>query len=676
MSRVKKVIVGILVIALVSGAVVGAGLYMRRSNQKEVLVVGVDSLASDYYMQDTSLEGSIATSVSQSVSMDKDMIIQEVYVQKGDTVSKGDKLISFDMTLVEMELKIAKLKKQEQEQDLNKAMNRLNSLQNGGPIEESDGDAGGTADNLNSSDDDLEEDDELASAGTSVGGQYLAAVVRPMLLAAALEEALFDDGSGDVDNSGSGEIQDPEVSTVPSEPEEPEQPEIPEETVTPEQPSPTPGENSGQEDTGNSAGDEFTSGEPYVPEPTPTPVMEEGGIFYDPYTRADEVPGIGDGEETFYQKLDYTSLPYEGTGTEEDPYIFLCSSAKGRVTVMGSFFNVMAGYNEDGSKLLHEGGYWFRLEFHQNDTITNYQDLKESCIGYYLINGGLLDEPVNMYAETEFTLEDADQYEEEDLPPEDDGGDYGDYGDSESTLSRADAIKIQQNKIQTLKLDIQESDINIRKLEKKVSRQMIYSKLDGTVSYVGDPLTGTSDGDAFIRVKSKEGFYVKGSVSELMLDDMKEGTVLNCTSYESGSFEAKVVDVSDYPVDQTDSYYGEGNPNVSYYTYSAEIPDKTLKLEDQDWLNITLQSQVPGSGSIVLEKAFVRSEDGVSYVYKDDNGVLKKQILNVGGNANGGYSVLVKGGITRDDKIAFPYGKNVQEGAKTKEGTLDELYGY
>ena len=54
------------------------------------------------------------------------------------------------------------------------------------------------------------------------------------------------------------------------------------------------------------------------------------GRFYDPYNREDEVPGVGDGEETFYQKLDYTSIPYEGTGTEEDPYVFLCSSAKGR----------------------------------------------------------------------------------------------------------------------------------------------------------------------------------------------------------------------------------------------------------------------------------------------------------------------------------------------------------
>lgn len=38
--------------------------------------------------------------------------------------------------------------------------------------------------------------------------------------------------------------------------------------------------------------------------------------------------------------------------------------------------------------------------------------------------------------------------------------------------------------------------------------------------------------------------------------------------------------------------------------------------------------------------------------------------------------MLVTGGITRDDKIAFPYGDTVKEGAKTQEVSVNELYGY
>jgi hypothetical protein len=276
----------------------------------------------------------------------------------------------------------------------------------------------------------------------------------------------------------------------------------------------------------------------------------------------------------------------------------------------------------------------------------------------------------------EFDLYGASQYEEEETsytPSYDNGGGSD---SSTSTMTRAEAIKLQQTRISNLKLDIQESEINIRKLEKKVNRQVIYSRIDGVVSSVGDPVTGSYDGNAFISVKSKEGFFVRGSVSELMLDQVQEGTILNCQSWDVGMFTAEVVDVSDYPT-SSDSYYGDGNPNVSYYTFTATITDQTLQFDDYDWINITLDNaQETTTGMIVLSKAFVRTENGVSYVYKDDNGVLKKQIIESGGIVDNGYSILVKGGITREDKIAFPYAKAAQEGVKTREATLDEFYGY
>ena len=104
----------------------GGAVYYKKSHQKTVSVVSVDNLAGQYYMDDTNLDGNIVTSAIQNITVDKDMIIQEVYVSKGDEVKKDDKLISFDMTLVQMELNIAKLKQQKQEQELNKATNRLN----------------------------------------------------------------------------------------------------------------------------------------------------------------------------------------------------------------------------------------------------------------------------------------------------------------------------------------------------------------------------------------------------------------------------------------------------------------------------------------------------------------------------------------------------------------------
>ena len=89
-------------------------------------------------------------------------------------------------------------------------------------------------------------------------------------------------------------------------------------------------------------------------------------------------------------------------------------------------------------------------------------------------------------------------------------------------------------------MDIRESKLNIRKLEKKVQRETVYSKLDGVIAKVGDSITSSSDGDTFMTVKSKEGYYVRGTVSELMLDQIQEGTELKCST-SNGEFNAKSI---------------------------------------------------------------------------------------------------------------------------------------
>ena len=707
----KRIIIGILIAALVAGGSAGGATYYKKSHQKTVSVVSVDNLAGQYYMDDTNLDGNIVTSAIQNITVDKDMIIQEVYVSKGDEVKKDDKLISFDMTLVQMELNIAKLKQQQQEQELNKATNRLNSLKNGGAIEESDADTSDTSsdpdtdtdsgmDGSDSSDD----GDEIASVSGNVNGVYLAAVMNPILAAAV--------NTGDISEAAVYQEEDSVESDVAKDDDAETQTGDPGSTAEGDGADANAGGDSGDgnntgdntggnsntggnngntggnsgsgsgdssgdnnngdqidiidgDDSGNSgdnADDDFSDSSD-----------EQIDILDTDEDVNQDTSGLTDGNPMFYQVLDGDSKPLSGKGTKKHPYVFLCSSAKGYVVVQGSFLNKMSAFDANGNKEDGKKGYWYQLEFHQNDTVEDLADRKKSCTGYYLVDGSLLEKMVPDYSEVEFTLADASHYDHDsDDDAGDDGGDQGDGGNA--SISREDAIKIQQNKVESLKLDIRESKLNIEKLEKKVKKEVIYSKLDGTVAKVGDPATTASDGSDFMTIKSKEGFYVKGTVSELMLDQIKEGTILNCSG-QSGDFEAEVVDVSEYPV-SGDNYSGNGNPNVSYYSYTATIPDKSVKVSDDDyWLTITLQSDTQSKG-IVLDRAFVRSENGNSYVYKDDNGVLKKQKLIVGGNVNGGYSVLVTGGITRDDKIAFPYGDTVKEGAKTQEVSVDELYGY
>lgn len=710
MGKAKKIIAVVLAVTVAAGGGAGALHYMKKANQKEVMVVSVDSIKSDFFMPSTSLEGHITTNVTQNITVGKDMIIDQVYVQQGDSVSVGDPLITFDMTLVEMELNIARLRDQQYEQQLDKAADRLYSLENGGPIEvegNTGGNTGGTGgigsigsteapgggvsnETLSSGESPSGDDEDLIGSdgesltpGTDLGdpgnpvaklptlnnGTYLASAFNPILLAAAefssepVNEAPVQEPAAEEWTGGEENVEDFTGGDT-------SQNMFDDSDIQYQDPS-TGGFSDGETQE-TLPEDGFTSGEFDEPKPTPTPALGEE-FTDDVYDGIQGQPAFTDGTAYFYQILDYDSEPYCGTGTEEDPYVFLCSSSGGSVRVRGSFFNKMAGYNQDGTRVEQEGGSWFQLEFHNLDLISNPANRKESCTGYYLIDGSLLEGPANMDAEIEMTLAGASQFE----PEMDNGGNMGGSGggSGQPTMSREDAIELQKNHIADLQLNKQENQLKITKLEKKVNHKNITSKLEGIVDYMGDPVTGATTEDVFMRIKSKDGFYVSGTVSELMLDEVTEGTTLNCMSYESGSFTAKVLEVSDYPI-SAQMYMGEGNPNVSYYTYSAAVEDTSIKLRDQDWLTVTLENQVMTEGALVIPKSFVRTEDGVSYTYKDDNGVLKKQKVTIGANVDGGYSVLIKEGLSVDDKIAFPYGEDVKDGAKTVETTLEKMYGY
>ena len=62
------------------------------------------------------------------------------------------------------------------------------------------------------------------------------------------------------------------------------------------------------------------------------------------------------------------------------------------------------------------------------------------------------------------------------------------------------------------------------------------------------------------------------------------------------------MDVSEYPV-TGNSFYGSSNPNVSYYAFTAVVSDKTLQLEDQDWVTVNYEASA-AENIMVIQKAF------------------------------------------------------------------------
>lgn len=247
-------------------------------------------------------------------------------------------------------------------------------------------------------------------------------------------------------------------------------------------------------------------------------------------------------------------------------------------------------------------------------------------------------------------------------------------GSNESYMTAEEikkAIEAKQKEIKGYELDYQEADLEIRKIEKELKNQTVTSALNGVVKVAKDPEAENTDGGPLIQVVSSEGLYVKGTLSESLLDELQPGQKLSGYSYESGvSFVAEIKEISPYP--SGSSYQ---SANASMYPFIAQIEDDS-GLSNYSWVELTPMDQdETGEGSSVLiNRPFVRSEDGKYYVMKEDeNGTLVKQNVTVTGMLYGEY-YRIAAGLSTSDRIAFPYGKNVVEGAKTTDGSLDQLY--
>ena len=61
------------------------------------------------------------------------------------------------------------------------------------------------------------------------------------------------------------------------------------------------------------------------------------------------------------------------------------------------------------------------------------------------------------------------------------------------------------------------------------------------------------------------------------------------------------------------------------------------------------------------------------YVLGQD-GLLEERTVTVGKSLGGSYTEILEG-LTAEDLVAFPYGKNVKPGVPAEEGNMSDLYG-
>lgn len=242
------------------------------------------------------------------------------------------------------------------------------------------------------------------------------------------------------------------------------------------------------------------------------------------------------------------------------------------------------------------------------------------------------------------------------------------------------AILEKEDEIKKADLKRRQEELKLQSLQSAAANGVVYATVEGHVKSIADLSEADEEkreNRTFMVVTSDDGLYVKGTISELSLDAVQPGTVVTGNSWESGTtFSATVTEISPYPT--ANNSWGEGNPNVSYYEYTAYIADSSA-LTNGEYVDLTIggesedEDEEENSDKIYIEKAYVRKEDGKSYcMIAGEDGRLKKQFV-VTGKTIYGTMVEIKAGLLQTDRIAFPYGKTAVEGALVKDGSDDIL---
>lgn len=690
---------------------------VKTSSQSTVKVVLVSDMSGGGGWSDNSLSGNITSDVSQNIYLADSQKVKKIYVKEGDTVKVGDDLLTYDMTLENLDLEMKKLEKQGIELNIEKANREITKLKNTKPSS----DNGNEDPGLDIPEDPGEEpeDPSMEPEEPAEAYQELTAEAEPYMGEGTVEEPyhFLCAADGAILGSFLNRMAEEQCFFVI---------EIREGDVSNGELLKIWGQKITEDDFQVADTDRFQVN------------LEK---------ETDDSDGQLPEDLKAVAVLEKGASAYQGDGTEKKPLTYL---VKKDGIVKGSFF---LERKEDGK--------YFRIEVREEngDLIKAWEqngadgdfaaDVKED--GEYLVDlskkqsGETPGEPAEPTDPSEPTKPGENPEPPEPSNPEEkptepsvspeitpgenpeptpeagtpqETAEQGNTVDGMSTKKNSAAIRyltvtsvmgnesrkvistdtasdttgsgdagtsyggtaaeIQQQikdkekEIRDYQLDIKEANLEIKDIQKKLNNQTIKSTLNGVVKTVGDPEKESNDGKPLIQVVSSEGLYVQGTVSESKMNKLKVGATLSGYSYDNGvSFTAEVREISPYPSDN-----GQDGANASSYPFTAYIADAS-GLSNNSWAELTLLDEEDGQGDgIYLEKPFVRTENGQYYVMKDDGtGHLTKQIVQVGG-IQYGSSYQITGGLSMDDKIAFPYGKDVKEGAKTEEGTLDDLYNY
>ncbi len=610
----KKIIITVTAVVLVVAIGLGVWFGVSRGRSEPVKVFAFNSVGMTEYWGDSQESyGPVSTDKIQTVFLSSTQTVTEMKVAQGDTVKKGDVLMTFDTTLSDLQLERKRLEVEKLKLDLETAQKKLKDIRNMKPMSIVSSDDFDNSDEDSDDDGDLEKDYELSYDHAYDGSKPSKALICWLRVTTGDEKVritpIVDDALLEEARQQAEKFQN-------------------ENQPDPTEPSTEPTTESTTEST---------------TEPATEPPTQPGT---EPPTQPSTEPPTQPSTEASTPSTEETS---EGEGGEHSSASAAENPDEKPTITVNSYYMVIKA--TEGNKRMGARVVWQGMYIRKVGSGFTFQFFDATGV------------PDHMATDPD----DPDNTDPTDPDMPDPGSGY--------TAAQLAQMRAEQEKtIKETKFKIKMAEADYKIMQTEMSDGNIYAEFDGKVVSVLTEEEAKTQNQPVLKVSGGGGFYIQGSVSELEKDKMQIGQEVTVNDWNTGmTYTGKIISMGDFPTN-SDGWNGSGNPNVSYYPFTVFV-DETADLQAGMYVNIQYSSAESENG-IYLENPFIRTENGQSYVYvQGAGGKLEKRFVTTGKALWGSYTEI-RSGLTVDDLIAFPYGKNLKEGAPTVESDVSDLYSY
>ena len=614
----KKLILSVTAIILVVAIGCGIWYYAGHNSSEPVYVYPFEYIGMTEYWGDSQESyGPVTTDKIQTVYLTDTQTVTEILVQPGDTVKKGDLLMSFDTTLSDLELErkrldVEKLKLQlEDAQDQLKKINRMKPMVIPQFEEEEDEDK-----NLGSA---LTGSYKISQQKTYDGSSPEKALICWLNSGAAIDDALFEairEKAEEYQNYNAAKTPSSASAFFPD--------------FWPD--GDEPGETQPQETQPQETQPQET--QPQETQPQETQPQETQPQETQPQETKPE-------ESKPEESKPEESKPEESKPEETQPGETEPEHEHFDVNSYYVVIKVTQGNMSLGNRLIWQG-----LKVTKGSDGFRFQFCDAVVTDHMMVQTG--------------------EGEEVDRPEID-------FGSGFTAGQIAEMRAEQEKKIKDLQFQIKMAEADYKIMQTEVNDGNVYAEIDGEVVSLLNEDEARQTMQPVLKVSGGGGFYVEGFVSELEKDRMQIGQEVTVNDWNTGmTYTGTVSSLGDFPA--ADGYWnGMGNPNASYYPFFVFV-DGSADLQEGRYVSV-MYSTGESEHGVYLQNPFVRTEGGVSYVYVlGEGGKLEKRYVTTGKSLWGSYTEILEG-LTAEDLVAFPYGKNVKPGVKAEEGDMSNLYG-